>query len=179
MSIIKTTIGSLAVAAVLVGCGGASEPKAEAITPQPTPSPSVVTPTLPVIPTPAASPTPRLLTIAQAGKVYLAAVGPSNATATKFADDYDAGASVKKVRANAVKALKAHRHFLEVLDGTAWPKMVAKNAADLATCIAGDVSWFDTNTRIARRSDMTPASRCGSSDAQLIRVRLRLPAETS
>jgi hypothetical protein len=76
-------------------------------------------------------------------------------------------------------AARRGRHFLEVLDGTAWPKVVAKNAADLATCIAGDVSWFDTNTRITRRSDMTPASRCGSSDAQLIRVRLRIPSETS
>jgi hypothetical protein len=169
----------LAVGAMLVGCGGPSEPKAAAITPKPTPSPSVVTPTLPVIPTPAASTTPTVLTIAQAGKVYLAAVGPSNATADKFSADYQAGASMKKLRADAVKALKARRHFLEVLDNTVWPKVVAKNAADLTACVAEDVAWFDANTRLTRRSDLTPVPTCGTSDSQLIRVRLHLSAKTS
>ncbi|WP_433008763.1 hypothetical protein [Kribbella sp. CA-294648] len=135
---------------------------------------SEVTPAPPT-PTPTSTPTPKVLTIAQAGKVYLAAVEPRNVTSEKFAKDYDAGASAKALRADAVKGLKTERHFLEVLDRTLWPEVVAANVANLIDCQGQLVSWFSANTRITKRSQITGAPDCGTGDAQIVRARLGLP----
>jgi hypothetical protein len=166
-------------AAALVGLTACAGPTA-ATTPLPntvaTEKPAAVKSTAPPTTKPVA---PKPLTIAEAGKVYLAAVGPRNKTADKWNADVAAKASIKTLRADAVRARTAERHFLEALDRTLWPSIVTKNADNLATCTADFVSWFEQMTRIGSRSEVTTAPDCGGSDAQLIRARLNLSSETS
>jgi hypothetical protein len=129
-------------------------------------------------PTPTRATTPATLTVQEAAKVYLAGVTPRNEAADKWTTHYDNSASAKTLRADAVRARQAERHFLEVLDKTRWPAAVAKNASSLVECTAEFVSWFDSMSRIKTRSDLTAAPTCGGSDSQLIRARLGLPSST-
>jgi hypothetical protein len=119
------------------------------------------------------------LSIAQAAKVYLAAVTPRNKVAEKWNENRRVGASAKTYRADAVRGREAERHFLEVLDNTLWPAKVAKNAASLSACTADAVSWFESMSTIKSLSEITDGPTCGGSDAQLIRARLHLPSKTS
>lgn len=94
---------------------------------------------------------PAELTVQHAAKAYLAAVTPRNKAADRWTADLDNGASVKTLRADAVKARQAERHFLDVLDKTRWPSIVAPNASALVKCTAELASWFDAMSRTTPR----------------------------
>jgi len=162
----------------LGGCSGGKA--ADQGTGQPSTASPSATP-ISAIPTPTPRPTPPKptpLTLAQAAKVYLAAVAPRNKTADRWSSDWDSNASIKTLRADAVRARAAERHFLDVLDKTLWPASVAKNAANLATCAAAFASWFDLMTRLRDRSGLAAAPDCGGADSQLLRARLGLSSST-
>lgn len=124
-------------------------------------------------------PIPATLSISEAGKVYLKAVSASNAASDKFDRDYRSDKPLKAIKANAVTGRETKRNLLEVLDTTKWPLVVQDNTKSLAKCVAMDVAWYDSITRVAKRSEIVHAPECDNSDAQLIRVRLHLPSSTN
>lgn len=122
---------------------------------------------------------PETLSISEAGKIYLKAVGLSNKASDKFDRDYRSGKPLKTIKANAATGRETKRNLLEVLDTTKWPLIVQENTKSLAKCVAMDVAWYDSITRVAKRSEIVHAPECDNSDAQLIRARLHLPSSTN
>jgi hypothetical protein len=166
-------------AAALAGLTACGSPTAATKTTASTPtaaSPAAVKSTAPVVPK---STAPKPLTIAEAGKAYLAVATPRNKAIDKWNADLAAEAPMKTMRADAVRAREAERRFLDVLDDTLWPKNVAGNAESLVLCTAESLSWWANLATATRRSQITDGPTCGGTDAQLIRARLKLPSQTN
>lgn len=130
--------GVLAIAGVVgllgvAGCGDSSGTKPVAAA---TSSTSVVPSTEPTAPrgTPIANekPAPVRLTVAQAGKRYLAVTRPYNVALERFEKAANSGASVQTLRARAKSVAAANLAESRLLVSTPWPTTVAVQIRELA-----------------------------------------------
>jgi len=159
------------VVAVLMVAAGCSGDGPEDNLPSPTVQPTFT----PVPTTPATRPTEVPLTVEQAAAAYLAAVRPRNSALAKFDADWKGSAPIETLRLDAAQIVAAERRFLKVLDNTVWPPSIADNTANVAFCVASNISWYEATTRIKDTREIKSPPACGASDAQLIRIRLQLP----
>ena len=168
---VTTTLPLLAL--LLAGCGGGGEVVA------------VQTAAAPAS-TAAASPTPTVLTKAEAAQRYLQIVGPYNTAVAKLnaiGKQYGHAPTTAKVpasyRKQAAVVVTTGRAFISGLMSTPWPADVKGTAVEVADEFAPDVSlylelskastWGDAETAFA-----TIPNR-GNGAAQKIRVQLGLP----
>ena len=149
---------------LLAGCGGS-----------PTATPVAATSAVPT----ATATTQAALTVAEAGKLYLAALGPRNKASFALNDLLaEEPVSLAKARKAATSLATADRAALRGLTTAAWPAAVAGDIDTVAVAMGRELTWARSLASAATVSDLADIGEDPATDngaAQKIRAALDLP----
>jgi hypothetical protein len=178
---------ALAAALLVAGCGsGNGQHAATASSPSPTTTTAAATPTTTTTAARTTTAEPRTLTIAEAGRRYLAIVKPRNAAMEKWSTVTTPGhrPKLRALRAAATTYANADSLMLHQLLATAWPTLVVSDIRDIEKQEGAEIYWLRTVQNAKTLNEAIDIVNTGgpsddASPAELIRAKLGLPEPPS
>jgi hypothetical protein len=138
-------------------------------------------------PSPTPTPTPTIMTVVEAGEMYLQAVCPGNNATDKFFADINVETpDIAILKADAVSLVDAFTRGTEILDEETilWPEDIADSITTIADADYASIGWAQSMVNAETLDDFIgftytqPGTPESATAAQKIRARLDLTSDT-